>query len=157
MKTRMKPLRLFVPITRVDAEQRLVEGYCYVNAEVGDGVNLTRAAMEEAADYMRWGAVREMHGPNAAGTALGVEFDEKGAFFRAKIVDDMMDPGDFDADVRGGGNNPSANARGVQGDRMKGIWYRDLARVGAAAGGSAERAGGSGGELRVLRPDDVRD
>lgn len=42
MKTRMKPLRLFVPITRVDAEQRLVEGYCYVNAEVGDGVNLSK-------------------------------------------------------------------------------------------------------------------
>lgn len=90
MKRKMKPLNLFVPITRTEKRDNglLVEGYCYVNAECGDGINLTRKAMEAAAsDYMKWGAVREMHGPSAAGTAESVEFDDKGAFLRALIVD----------------------------------------------------------------------
>lgn len=83
-------LRLYAPIVRIDEEKRLVEGYCYCNAEVGDGVNLTRQAMEAAAaDYMRWGAVREMHQPSAVGTAKALEFDEQGAFLRAHIVDDV--------------------------------------------------------------------
>ncbi len=101
----MKPLQLFVPITRSartdDGASLFVEGYVYCNAVVGDGWNLKRAAMEAATpDYMNWGAVREMHQPSAAGTAsgtvtvagveipLGVEWDDKGAFLRTKIVDD---------------------------------------------------------------------
>ncbi len=94
-KKTMKPIRLFVPITRMERRDDglLVEGYCYVNAEVGDAYNLKRAAMEAAsADYLTWGAVREMHQPLAAGTATadgcGVTWDDKGAFLRALVVDD---------------------------------------------------------------------
>ena len=37
----------FVPITRLDEENRIVEGYCYVNERVeSDPYNLTRKAME---------------------------------------------------------------------------------------------------------------
>jgi hypothetical protein len=92
-----KLIHLYGQIERRDDEARIVEGYVYVNEDVGDGRRLSRAAMEAATeDYMRWGAVREMHGANAAGTAndggatpgLGVTWDERGAFFRCKVVDD---------------------------------------------------------------------
>lgn len=96
MPTRkLKPFHFFLPITRVDEEQRIVEGYAFVNEVVeGDGgIQLRRSAMEAATpDYLKWGAVRSMHQPLAAGTAsapgCGVEWDETGAFLRAKIVDD---------------------------------------------------------------------
>lgn len=88
---KMSLQRLFVPITRQEQDANgdlIVEGYCYVNAEVGDGVNLTRQAMEDAApDYMKFAALREMHQPKAAGSGLSVDFDDKGAFFRAIVVD----------------------------------------------------------------------
>lgn len=101
-----KPTRLFFAITRVLRGEengtpfRVPEGYAYVNAWVGDGVDLTRSSMVGASDnYMRWGNVREMHQPSAVGTAvgaveidgeslpLGVAWDENGAFLRSKIVD----------------------------------------------------------------------
>ena len=85
----MKTQRVFAPITRVDAATRVVEGYCYVNAVVGDGIDLTRKSMVKASeDYMKWGAIRAMHGPVAAGTAEAVTWDDKGCFLRAKITDD---------------------------------------------------------------------
>lgn len=83
-------LNVFAKITRVDEELRIVEGYCFVNEEVGDGFRLTRGAMEDAADaYMKFPAIREMHGRNAAGKAEAITFDDKGCFIRAKIVDDQ--------------------------------------------------------------------
>lgn len=91
MKKPMKPIYLFAPITRVDEDQRIVEGHAFVNevVEGEGGVRLKRTSMEEATpDYMQWGAVRAMHQPIAAGTAQAVEWDDKGAMVRAKIVDD---------------------------------------------------------------------
>lgn len=80
---------LFVPIQRVDEEKRIVEGYCYCNADVGDGWNLTRQALEDAAQqYMEFPAIRAMHQPIAAGTCEAMEFDDGGCFIRAHIVDD---------------------------------------------------------------------
>lgn len=85
----MKPVRVYAPIVRIDKAERIVEGYCYVNAVVGDGIDLTRKSMIKASeDYMKWGAVRAMHGPVAAGTAEAVTWDDKGCFLRAKITDD---------------------------------------------------------------------
>ena len=90
-----KPFHFFVEFARVDPSERIVEGYCYVNAKIkADKWNLEPAAIQRAAqDYMKWGAIREMHQPSAVGTALatgcGVEFDGQGrAKIRAKIVDD---------------------------------------------------------------------
>lgn len=100
----MKPIEVFVPISRVDTENRVVEGYAFVN-EVVDGeggLRLKRSAMEKATpDYEKYGNIREMHQPKAVGTCkgevtravgdpitLGVAWDDKGAFMRAKIVDD---------------------------------------------------------------------
>jgi len=88
----MKPLYLFAEFTRLDEAEHIVEGYCFVNETVDGegGIRVTRQAMEDATpEYLRWGAVRSMHQPLAAGTALGIEWDEKGALLRARIVDDQ--------------------------------------------------------------------
>lgn len=109
---RRKPWQVFFPLQRVMRGEtaegtafRVVEGHAFVNEWVGDGVNLKRSAMMAASDdYMTWGAVREMHQPSAVGTAigtvavrndqdeeetlaLGVTWDDKGAFLRVKVVD----------------------------------------------------------------------
>lgn len=101
-RTLDKSLSLYFPITRTEKtpEGVLAEGYCYVNAKVGDGFNLLRQTMMDMTpDYMEYGNIREMHGPSAVGTAnpslvdgdianrCGIEWDEKGAFLRALIVD----------------------------------------------------------------------
>lgn len=95
MKLKMKPVPLFIPITRMERRDDglIVEGYCFVNEKVrADKWTLKRSAMEAAgADYMNWGAVREMHQSWAAGTATaegcGITWDENGCYLRALIVD----------------------------------------------------------------------
>jgi len=92
---KMKTQRIFFPFQKIErrGNHLLLEGYAFVNERVAaDTANLKRSAMEAAtADYMKFGAVREMHGPNAAGTATaedcGVFWDDKGALLRALIVD----------------------------------------------------------------------
>jgi len=88
---KVKPFQLFFPITRRDEDERIVEGYAYVNEVVpGEGgIRLRREAMEAATpEYLRAGTVRAMHQPIAAGKPLEVTWDAKGAYLRAKIVDD---------------------------------------------------------------------
>jgi hypothetical protein len=89
--TRIKTQYIFAPITRVNEEERTVTGYCFVNPSVrGDTYSVSRKAMEEATpEYLRWGAIRAMHQPIAAGTAEAIVWDENGAMLRAKIVDDQ--------------------------------------------------------------------
>lgn len=74
MKTQtMKPMSLYFPISRIDEEKRIVEGIAFAN-EVVDGeggIRLRASAMENAtADYMKYGTIRSMHQPSAAGTAV---------------------------------------------------------------------------------------
>jgi hypothetical protein len=94
MKTKItldNPIHFFVPFSRVDEEQRVVEGYCYVNARVAsDKWNLKRSALEKATQrYMEMPAVRAMHQPIAAGLGLGAQWDDKGCLLRIKVVDDQ--------------------------------------------------------------------
>lgn len=95
MRTKLKPIHLFVPFERIERRDEdgayIVEGYAFVNEVVGGegGVRLKRSAMEAATpDYLKFGAVREMHQPIAAGTALEATWDERGCRLRAEIVDD---------------------------------------------------------------------
>lgn len=83
-------LRLSFNISRFerDGDALIVYGPCFVNEDVGRGAKIKRSAMESATDdYMKWGAVREMHQPSAVGTAIVVEWKDDGAYLRAKIVD----------------------------------------------------------------------
>lgn len=89
---KMKPFRIFGEISRVDEDQRIVEGYAYVNETVrGEGgVKLKRSAMEAATGgYIANGTSREMHQPSAVGKPLDVAWDAKGAYLRVKVVDDQ--------------------------------------------------------------------
>ena len=92
MKRKLKPFQIFAEISRVDAEQRIVEGYAFVNEVVpGEGgVRLKRSAMEAATpDYVANGTCREIHQPSAAGKPIDVTWDTKGAYLRMKVVDDQ--------------------------------------------------------------------
>ena len=66
-----------------------VYGYASTEAVDSDGEIIKASAIEKAIDgYMKWGAVREMHEPKAAGTALDIKVLEDGkTYFSAHIVD----------------------------------------------------------------------
>ncbi|HEZ0915096.1 TPA: HK97 family phage prohead protease, partial [Neisseria meningitidis] len=66
-----------------------VWGYASSEAVDSDGEVIAAAAMKAAIpDYMKFGAEREMHGSNAAGTAIEINVEDDGrTFFVAHIVD----------------------------------------------------------------------
>ena len=66
-----------------------VWGYASSGAEDSAGETVTSDAMKAALpDYLKWGAVREMHQAKAAGTAIEAEVQEDGkTWFGAHIVD----------------------------------------------------------------------
>jgi hypothetical protein len=97
----MSDLNLFVPLAKVDADQRLVHGV--VTAEVPDRsgeicdyastkpyYEAWSAEATEASGGKSLGAVRAMHGSVAAGKLTDIAFDdsEKRILVAAKIVDD---------------------------------------------------------------------
>ncbi|MEI7443271.1 MAG: XkdF-like putative serine protease domain-containing protein [Burkholderiales bacterium] len=66
-----------------------VFGYASSGAEDSDGEIVEPDAIKAALpDYMRWGAVREMHQPKAAGTAIEARVEDDGrTWFGAHVVD----------------------------------------------------------------------
>lgn len=85
-------MRLFGEFTKVEELEDgtlRVEGIA--SSETPDSVgDIMKASAIKAAipDYMKFGAVREMHGPSAAGTALALEVDEENLTrFEALVVD----------------------------------------------------------------------
>lgn len=66
-----------------------VWGYASSGAVDSDGEIITPQAMKGAiANYMKFGAVREMHGNNAAGTAIEIEVKDDGkTWFGAHVID----------------------------------------------------------------------
>lgn len=85
---------MFAPITKTaeaDDGSLTVEGYASADKADAEGDIITADAMRNALpDYMKFGAVREMHQLNAVGTALHAEVMNDGkTAFKAKIVDPM--------------------------------------------------------------------
>lgn len=76
-------------IVKNDDGTIVVTGYASSGAVDSDGEVITPEAMKAAIpDYMKFGAVREMHGKSAAGTALEAEVQEDGrTSFSALVVD----------------------------------------------------------------------
>lgn len=66
-----------------------VFGYASSQVEDSDGETITADAMKAALpDYLKFGAVREMHQPKAAGTAIEADVQEDGkTWFGAHVVD----------------------------------------------------------------------
>lgn len=86
-------LRQFAAISKTEPQEDgtlKVWGYASSGAVDSDGETITPDAMKAALpDYMKFGAVREMHGANkAAGTAIEASVEADGrTFFGAHIVD----------------------------------------------------------------------
>lgn len=88
----MSKVRLYGSIEKVDEQEDgtlIVAGIASTEEVDSQGEIVTRAAMANAIpDYMKFGAVREMHQPMAAGTALKCSVDESGVtHLEAHIVD----------------------------------------------------------------------
>lgn len=84
--------RVYADIAKMEAQEDgtlKVWGYASTGAEDLDGEVILPEAMKAALpDYMKWGAVREMHGNSAAGTAIEAEVQDDGkTWFGAHVVD----------------------------------------------------------------------
>lgn len=83
---------LYADITKAEEQEDgtiKVWGYASSGSEDSDGEVITPDAMKAAIpDYMKFGAVREMHQNKAAGTAIEAEVQEDGrTYFGAHVVD----------------------------------------------------------------------
>lgn len=84
--------QLYAEIAKVEDQDDgtlKVWGYASSGSKDADGETITPEAMKAALpDYMKFGAVREMHQPLAAGTAIEAEVQDDGkTWFGAHIVD----------------------------------------------------------------------
>lgn len=84
--------KLYAEIAKMEAQDDgtvKVWGYASSEAVDSDGEVIAAEAMKAAIpDYMKFGAVREMHGSNAAGTAIEINVEDDGrTFFGAHIID----------------------------------------------------------------------
>lgn len=96
MVTLTGPVAFFVPfdaasLSRADDEKRIVRGVCYGKAKVNsDKWDLPLDTLQRSAPaYMEFPAIREMHQPLAAGSALGVVFEDGVCRIEAYISDDV--------------------------------------------------------------------
>lgn len=85
-------MKLYAEISKSEAQPDgtlKVWGYASTEAVDSDGEIITADAMKAALpDYMKWGAVREMHQAKAAGTAIEARVEDDGrTFFGCHIVD----------------------------------------------------------------------
>ena len=79
----------FLPITKVDEDERMVYGYASTPDLDSDGEVIKVEAMEKALPaYLKFPTIREMHQPKAIGKTQSAEIDSKGMYIGAKIVAD---------------------------------------------------------------------
>lgn len=84
----MSEIQRSFQISRIDEEQRIVEGIVSTDQEASDGYIVTREAIEEAwPDYMQFGNIREMHKDIAAGVIKASEMTDAGMKVRVKVVE----------------------------------------------------------------------
>jgi phage head maturation protease len=85
----MNDFQIFMPIMKMDKDNRTVSGYASTPSKDSDGEIITLEAVKKALpDYMAWGNIREMHQLSAVGTAEEANIDKRGLYLTAKIVDD---------------------------------------------------------------------
>ena len=85
----MHEMKVYLPLAKVDREQRMVYGYASTEALDSQGEVVRRQALAAALpEYMRFANIREMHQPSAVGVAKEAAIDEKGLWLQAKVIDD---------------------------------------------------------------------
>ncbi|HFC7694585.1 TPA: HK97 family phage prohead protease, partial [Neisseria meningitidis] len=87
--------KLYAEIAKMETQDDgTVKVWGYASSEEidSDGEVIAAAAMKAAIpDYMKFGAGREMHGSNAAGTAIEINVEDDGiTFFGAHIIDPVV-------------------------------------------------------------------
>jgi phage head maturation protease len=83
-------MKIYLPIAKVDAAQRMVWGYASTEARDDQGEIVKREALADAlGDYMKFANIREMHQLSAVGKAKEAAVDDKGLYVAAKVVDDQ--------------------------------------------------------------------
>ncbi|HGO8218088.1 TPA: HK97 family phage prohead protease [Neisseria meningitidis] len=87
--------KLYAEIAKMETQDDdtvKVWGYASSEAVDSDGEVIATAAMKAAIpDYMKFGEGREMHGSNAAGTAIEINVEDDGiTFFGAHIIDPVV-------------------------------------------------------------------
>ncbi len=81
--------KIFVPIAKVDDDERMVYGYATTEALDNQGEIIKIDAVKNALDeYMKFANVREMHQPSAVGVCKMATVDSKGLYVGIKVVDD---------------------------------------------------------------------
>jgi HK97 family phage prohead protease len=84
----MSDVTFYLPIEKVDLEQRMVWGYASTEALDSQGDIVTLEAMRDALpEYMRYANIREMHQPSAVGKTKAAGVDDKGTHIGVKVVD----------------------------------------------------------------------
>lgn len=82
-------LTRYVPITKIDDDERMVFGWASTPELDSDGEVITVKALEKALpDYMKFPTIREMHQPRVAGTTKNAEINANGLYIGAKIISD---------------------------------------------------------------------
>lgn len=85
----MSDFAVYLPISKIDEEKRMVWGYASTPTKDLQGEIVKVSAIKAALpDYMAWGNIREMHQPSAVGITTEHNVTEKGLYIGAKIVDE---------------------------------------------------------------------
>ena len=80
---------LYLPISKVDEEKRMVYGYASTESMDSQGEIVKLSALQEALpDYMKFANVREMHSNKAAGKVKESNINKDGWFIGVKVVAD---------------------------------------------------------------------
>lgn len=80
----------FIPIAKVDEDERMVYGFASTPDLDSDGEVITVDAIKNALpSYLQYPTLREMHQPKVAGTVKSTDIDDKnGLYIGAKVVSD---------------------------------------------------------------------
>lgn len=77
----------FLPITKIDEEERMVYGWASTPDLDSDGEVIKAEALEKALpNYLKFPTLREMHQPKVAGTVKNAEATKKGLYIGAYVV-----------------------------------------------------------------------
>ena len=85
-----KNVGLFLPLIKVDPDERLVWGYASTPTKDLQNERVSIDAIKGALpDYMEWANLREMHQLSAVGTTKSATLDDKGLYICGHISDDQ--------------------------------------------------------------------
>lgn len=84
----MNKIEKFIPLTKINSDERIVMGYASTPDLDSDGEVIETGALKKALpEYLEFPTIRRMHQLDPVGTTIQAEVTEQGLFISAKIVD----------------------------------------------------------------------